>query len=141
MNNMSAALIEKKTRCYLPEAFRIDSWDDLSSYFEELESRALSSKEDLEKWLQDCSELESVISEDVCWRQIRMTCDTEDPQLAKSFEFFMSSIQPMIQSAADRLNQKLIGSPFSVALDSEKYFTYLRNVRKNIELFLSLIHI
>jgi len=132
---MAASLIEKKTRCYLPEAFRIDSWEDLSSYFEELESRILSSKEDLEKWLRDCSELESVVSEEVCWRQIRMTCDTEDPQLAESFEFFMTSIQPMIQPVADRLNRKLIDCPFTATLDSEKYFTYLRNVRKNIELF------
>ena len=132
---MAVPLIEKKSRSYLPESFQINTWEDLAPFFEELESRSLHSKEELEKWLKDCSEFESVISEEVCWRQIRMTCDTENPKLTQSFEFFMTSIQPMIQPVADRLNRKLIDCPFTSELDPKKYFTYLRNVRKNIELF------
>ncbi len=132
---MAVPLIEKKSRSYLPETFRIDSWEDLAPLFDELESRSWSSKEELENWLVDCSELESVVSEEACWRQIRMTCDTENPKLTESFEFFMTSIQPMIQPVADRLNRKLIDSPVTTELDPKKYFTYLRNVRKNIELF------
>lgn len=132
---MSRGLIEKKPRHYLPEELQIHSWEDIASFFEELESRPLSSIEALEKWLADSSELESVISEEACWRQIRMTCDTEDPVLVESFEFFMTSIQPKIQPVADRLNRKLIDCPFTQSLDPKTYFTYLRNVRKNIELF------
>lgn len=132
---MSATLIEKTPRRYLPATFVVDSWESLSPYFEELESRPLHSVEQLEKWLTDASELESVISEEACWRQIRMTCDTEDPALSASFEYFMTRIQPMIQPVADRLNRKLIECPLTEQLDTTKYFTYLRNVRKNIDLF------
>ncbi len=132
---MSNSLIEKNPRQYLPESFQVDAWEHLAPYFDELESRTISSVEVLEKWLKDASELEAVISEEACWRQIRMTCDTEDPALTESFEFFMTQIQPKIQAVADRLNRKLIDCPYTEFLDRDKYFTYLRNVRKNIDLF------
>ena len=47
----------------------------------------------------------------------------------------MMEIQPKIQPYADRLNRKLVESPFTKELDHKKYFTYLRNVKKNIDLF------
>ena len=53
------------------------------------------------------SELEAVINEDACWRQIKMTCDTTDKKLEESFNFFCMEIQPKIQPYADALNKKL----------------------------------
>lgn len=139
---MSSARIEKIPRQLLPDSFSLQSWEDLAPYFEELEQRPLASVSELEKWLRDASELESVISEEASWRQIRMTCDTQDPIRVEAFEFFMTQIQPKIQPVADRLNRKLIDCPFINQLDHDKYFTYLRNVRKNIDLFKeSNIHI
>ena len=44
-------------------------------------------------------------------------------------------IQPKIQPYADALNKKLVNSPFINELETGKYFTYLRSVKKNIELF------
>jgi len=44
-------------------------------------------------------------------------------------------IQPKLQPYADLLNKKLINSPLISELDKEKYFTYLRSVKKNIDLF------
>jgi len=121
---MSTSFIKKTPRHYLPESFIVDSWETLAPYFEELESRPLSTVVELEKWLKDASELEAVISEEASWRQIRMTCDTEDPALAASFEFFMKKIQPMIQPVADRLNRKLIDCPITQELDTNKYFDH-----------------
>ena len=130
-----SADIKKLPRNYLPENFTIESWESLEPFFKELEERPIGSLSELEQWLKDASELEAVISEDVCWRQIRMTCDTEDKSLENAFNSFMMEIQPRIQPYSDRLNRKLVGSPFARQLDGEKYFTYLRNVKKNIDLF------
>jgi oligoendopeptidase F len=44
-------------------------------------------------------------------------------------------IQPKIQPYAFALNKKLVESPFTKELNQEKFFTYLRSVRKSIELF------
>lgn len=129
------AAIKKIERRFLPETFTIQNWDSLAPWFRNLEEREIQSAAELEKWLKDASELEAVISEDVCWRQIRMTCDTENKELEESFNFFMMEIQPKIQPYSDILNRKLLDNPFTAALDKEKYFTYLRTVRKNIDIF------
>jgi oligoendopeptidase F len=130
-----SADIKKLPRQFLPEDFTITTWEALEPYFIDLLNRSIDTKQDLEKWLKDSSELEAVISEDACWRQIRMTCDTENKSLEEAFVFFVSEIQPKIQPYADKLNRKLVDSPFVTELDKQKYFTYLRGVRKSIELF------
>lgn len=131
----AADAIKKHPRIYLPEQFEIHNWEQLEPYFKELTDRPIHSRGDLEKWLKDLSELEAVISEDACWRQIRMTCDTENKALEESFTFFCMEIQPKIQPFADLLNRKLIGSPYVEELDRQQFFTYLRSVKKSIELF------
>ena len=121
-----SADIKKLPRHFLPEDFVVTDWKGLEPYFKDLEERNINSAEGLEEWLKDASELEAAISEDACWRQIRMTCDTENKELEESFTFFMMEIQPKMQPYADRLNRKLIDSPFTKELDQKKYFTYLR---------------
>lgn len=130
-----SADIKKLPRHFLPADFTISNWESLEPYFKNLEEREINSLAELEQWLKEASELEAAISEDVCWRQIRMTSDTENKTLEEAFTFFMMEIQPKIQPYSDRLNRKLVDHPLSSQLDREKYFTYLRNVRKNIDLF------
>jgi oligoendopeptidase F len=127
--------IKKLPRQLLPEKFVVTDWNSLEPYFRELLERPVNNYQDLEKWMLDMSELEAVVSEDACWRQIKMTCDTENKSLEEAFVFFVTEIQPQIQSYADKLNRKLVENPFTEELDKNKYFTYLRSVRKNIELF------
>lgn len=131
----ASAFIEKLPRKYLPENLMVSDWVTIEPFFKELLERKIDSKAELEKWLHDMSELEAMINEDFCWRQIKMTCDTTDKKLEESFNFFCTEIQPKIQPYAFELNKKLIGSPFINELDKDKYFTYLRSVRKSIELF------
>ncbi len=130
-----SAEIEKLKRHFIPNDFKLTDWASLEPYLKNLLEREINSREDLEHWMKDSSELEAVISEDACWRQIKMTCDTENKALEESFTFFVIEIQPHIQPYADKLNKKLIESPFTSALDHKRYFTYLRSVKKNIELF------
>ena len=127
--------IRKLPRNFLPEDFIITTWEKLEPYFLDLQDRAINSRKELEGWLMDASELEAVVSEDASWRQIRMTCDVESKELEQAFAYFMLEIQPKIQPISDKLNRKLIDSPYLQELDQKKFFTYLRNVRKSIDLF------
>ena len=70
--------IQKLPHHYLPKDYVLTDWASIESFFKELLDRPLSSAANLEKWLLDLSELEAFISEDACWRQIKMTCDTTD---------------------------------------------------------------
>lgn len=132
--NLSAD-IQKLPRHFLPHNFTITTWQALEPYFKNLVERDINSKQALEKWLQDMSELEAAISEDACWRQIKMTCDTTDKSLEEAFTYFCMEIEPNIKPYADALNKKLINCPFTQQLDANKYFTYLRSVKKSIDLY------
>lgn len=130
-----SADIQKLKHSFLPEHFSLTDWATLEPYFIQLRDREINSGQDLEQWLKDMSEMEAFISEDACWRQVRMTCDTENKTLEEAFNFFFMEIQPKIQPYADILNKKLVDCPFTKELDQEKYFTYLRSVKKSIDLF------
>lgn len=130
-----SADIQKLTRNYLPAEFTLTTWDTLHPFFDELLAREINSLPDLENWLADISEVQAMISEDACWRQIRMTCDTENKALEEAFTFFCMEIEPKIKPVADELNKKLMASPFVKQLDPALYSTYLRGVEKDIRLF------
>jgi oligoendopeptidase F len=132
---MYTADIQKTPRHFVPKDFVVTDWKNLEPFFKELLERNIDSKDSLEKWLQDQSELEAVVSEDACWRQIKMTCDTQDKTLEAAFNFYCTALQPNIQPYADALNKKLVNHPLTKDLDTNQYFTYLRSVRKSIELF------
>ncbi|MEP6845052.1 MAG: M3 family oligoendopeptidase [Panacibacter sp.] len=130
-----SAVIKKTERHFLPADFTVTTWDVLEPFFKALLEREINSLQELEHWLKDMSEIEAVVSEDACWRQIRMTCDTTNKKLEDAFTYFCMEIQPKLQPYADQLNRKLIGSAFTKDLDQNKYFAYLRNVKKSIDLF------
>jgi len=132
---MYSADIKKIERNFIPANFTVSNWETLEPYFKDLLERDISSKEKLEQWLKDLSELEAVVNEDSCWRQIKMTCDTENKALEDAFNYFCMEIQPRIQPYSDALNKKLLNSALLDELDKEKYFTYLRSIKKSIELF------
>jgi oligoendopeptidase F len=132
---MLSAAIEKLERTFLPKDFTVTNWENLEPFFKELLERPIENKSNLEQWLKDMSELEAVVSEDACWRQIKMTCDTTDKSLEEAFAYFCMEIQPKLQPYADALNKKFVHSPFTKELDEQQFFTYLRSVKKSIDLF------
>lgn len=132
---MLSAAIEKLERTFLPKDFTVTNWESLEPFFKELLERPIENKTNLEQWLKDMSELEAVVSEDACWRQIKMTCDTTDKNLEEAFTYFCMEIQPKLQPYADALNKKFVLSPFTKELDEQQFFTYLRSVKKSIDLF------
>lgn len=129
------ANINAKTRSFLPQDFIVTDWASLEPYFINLQERLLDSPAALQQWLADLSELEAVIGEDACWRQIKMTCDTTDPALEEAFTFFVTEIEPKIKPYAFAINKKLLDSPFKNELDHKLYFPYLRNVENSVALF------
>lgn len=128
--------LKRPARKFLPEDFVLTSWSKLKPYFDELVQRPLATTGDLKAWFADRSELESVISEDLAWRYIRMTCYTENQEYLKSYQDFVQHIQPEIAPAADKLNRKAADSEFLDRLAQEEGYNILvRNLRKEIEIF------
>ncbi len=134
MKTMTAD-IQPKPRTFLSKDFTLTDWAALQPYFEQLKERTVNTKEDLQHWLNDLSELDAVISEDASWRQIRMTLDTTNTTYEDAFTYFVTEIEPRMKPYMFELNQKLIGSSFSKDLDTAQYFPYLRSVGNSIKLY------
>jgi oligoendopeptidase F len=122
-------------RRFLPNKLKVTSWDVLAPYFNQLVERPINNKHDLEEWLKDRSELEAFVSEDLAWRYVKMTCNAEDKELEKAYLFFVTEIEPQISPINDKLNRKLVDCPYIDELDKDKYFIYLRGIKKEIEIF------
>lgn len=127
--------IEKLKRNFLPEDFKMTTWDALQPYFDKLIATEINSKEELESWLRNISELEAVISEDACWRQINMTCDTTNKEYEDAFTYFCMEIEPKMKPYFFELNKKMLASPFIKELDEAQYYPYLRSVRNAVHLY------
>lgn len=132
---MSAQKITRPKRNFLPEEFTINSWESIETYFKDLNIRSINSVEELKKWLHDKSELEAVLSEDMGWRYIKMTCDTTNQSLTDSFTFFVENIEPNIAPYSNELNKKLMASPFISMLDQNLYKVYLRGIKNALEIY------
>ena len=128
--------IEKPKRSFVSEELVLDSFEVIKPYFENLLNREIIVSADFEKWLNDKSELEAILEEDAAWRYIKMTIDTRDEALTNSYTFFVTKIQPELAPYDDKLNKKLVNSPFYDEFDKvEAYRIYFRSVKKALELF------
>lgn len=132
----TAEKLTRPVRIFLPESFTVTTWEELKPFFDNLLDRSLSSVAELRKWFADRSELESVISEDMAWRYIRMTCYTENQDYLKAYQDFIQNIQPQIAPVSDQLNKKAAACPYLENLEKAPGFDILiRNLRKEIEIF------
>ncbi len=124
------------TRNFLPKTFKVTTWETLKPYFDELLERELGSKDVLIQWFKDCSELGAVVSEDMAWRYIKMTCDTENEKIRDHFNDFLQKIQPQIAPISDALNKKIIEAEYINDVKVQPgYGIMIREIQKEINLF------
>jgi oligoendopeptidase F len=127
---------QRPHRQFLPEDFKVSSWETLKPYFNQLLDFKIDDEATLTTWLRHRSELESIISEDAGWRYIRMTCFTENEEYRNSYQDFVQNIQPNIAPISDELNKKVMGSSFLKSLERKPgYDMMIRNLKKEIQIF------
>lgn len=122
---------------FIPNPFVVQSKDDVMPIFESLLKRNIQNPQDFERFLQDVSDLESALSEDMAWRYIKMTCDTQNKDHETSYLTFVQEIQPHLSPMEDLLNRKIVDSPFaeSLRLLNEGNEIYLRGLKGAVEIF------
>ncbi len=128
-------LPQKKVRGFIPEDFKVTKWNEIEPFFNDLLNREISSKEKLEKWFLDRSELEAILSEDMAWRYIRMTCDTEDEELREKYIYFVQEIQPKIAPLSNKLNESALQNSYLDQLNHTGYDIMIRGLKKEFEIF------
>ncbi|MDP8238048.1 MAG: M3 family oligoendopeptidase [Candidatus Hatepunaea meridiana] len=122
-------------RSFVPDDLDFSEWENLEPLYKNLLDRKLDSKEALEQWFLDSSELSAVVSEEGSRRHIANTCATNDDKLEKAHLHFVQNIVPKIEPFGNDLNLKLLDCPHLKELDQNRYEVYIRDCRNDIELF------
>ena len=126
--------IEKKPRKYFKKEINLNSWDDVKKEFENLLNEEIKSVEDLLMFLEKWSELENILSEEMAWRYIRMTCDTKEEN-SKAFNEFYANIVSPSQEYDFKLKKKFYDSPYRNELKGESYEHMNKLISRDIEIF------
>lgn len=80
------------TRNYVPTYADVGDWNVLEKMFNELEAQNPDSKDMLEKWLDDQSELLACVAEEHSRRHIEMTCATDNEECEKRYIHMITEI-------------------------------------------------
>ncbi len=131
---LTAEAVRLKTR-FVPTDIDFSKPESVAELFKSLDERIIVTLQGFTDWLKDYSELESVLHEELAWRYIRSSCNTADEKAEAEYDFFVSEIEPLIAPWFQKLNQKLIASPFAHELNAEEYFVFLRSVKNDIALY------
>jgi oligoendopeptidase F len=122
-------------RQYLPREADLGSWDRVEPFFNELQGRTLNSKADLECWLQDLWEFQDALNEEYSLRYIRMTCQTDDPQIEKQFLDFLEKVDEPGKPRFFALLKKYRDCPRCASLPQGDYFIFNRSVENELALY------
>jgi oligoendopeptidase F len=128
--------ITRPERKFVEQNLSVDAWEKIERYYTDLLDRDISNKDNFVQWLQDISELEAILEEDMAWRYIKMTINTKDEALSNNYTFFVTEIQPKLAPLEDQLNRKLTASPFTQELKEDSAYSILfRSIENALDLY------
>jgi oligoendopeptidase F len=122
-------------RCFVPQGARLTELDLVRSLYSDLEQRVIHAAGELEQWVLDRSELESVVSQEGMILYARMTCQTDDAPRAKAYAEFIETIIPAVKIFDNRLDRKYLEESARLGLDSKRYAVYTRAITSDVRLF------
>ena len=122
-------------RRYVAADFDPAEWNQIEPTFQELLGREIDSAAGLERWLEDASELESVIDEYGSRRYIDKSCHTNDEAIKRAYLHFVEEVEPKLKPLHFELQRKFLASPFADELKGERYDVLRRAWEADVELF------
>src|SRR5260221_595501 len=107
-------------RQFLPKEVDLTDIEKLAPLFDRLKTNleAVRSVAELERWLQDHSEVSAALAESSSIRYIAMTCQTDDPEREKAYLKIIEVVQPWLKPRQFELLQKLVAIPWFRQLPS-----------------------
>ena len=122
-------------RKYFSRDFKILDKDDLKKTVSEIMNTSITAVDQLIELIEKYSELSMIISEEMAWKYIKMTCDAGNEDYSKSFNEFYSKIVSEYEKHSFEINRKIYGNEFFSKLDDEKYKNFKLILSNEIEMF------
>ncbi len=122
-------------RSFVPNDANMADVAQVSRLYEILQQRPLANAQDLERWIGDRGELESVLSQVGSLLYIRMTCQTDDAAIAQAYSHFIEHVASAVKPLNDQLNHKYLKAIEHISLDQKFYAVHDRAIKQDIALF------
>jgi oligoendopeptidase F len=119
----------------MPTGFDGANWTSIEPLIAELKARPVSSREALEKWLVDRSDLDAACSERRATLFIATSCNTDDAAASAAFTRFLEEISPKLEVAAFELDKRQVELTGKFPLADERYRVLTRSKVASVELF------
>ena len=129
------AIAPYQPRQFVPADFDGGDLAQVKTIYTTLEERPIASAGELEQFLLDRSELETVLAQHQSILYIEMTCQTDDPDKANRYKHYIETILPAVKPMADKLNRKYLEARKRFALDEKRYEVYDRDTKADVDLF------
>ena len=126
-----------EARRFVPETADLEQKEQVIGLYRKLLDREIDSREELEQWVLDRSELEAALDQTGTVLYIRMTCQTDDEARAEAYQQFIEIIVPEVKPLDDQLNRKYLEARKSYPLDECLYEVYDREIVSDVELFVA----
>jgi oligoendopeptidase F len=123
------------TTDFVPQILDGTKWENIEPLMTALLERDVNSKEDLEQWLLDRSDLEAAIGESGANTYIDMTCDTESDEKQGNYTSFISNVVPNVKPAGFELDKKYKALAENLALTADRYAVLYRDTQADVDLF------
>lgn len=120
---------------FVPADLDAADWSSLEPLLRALLERPVSTRDDLERWLLDRSELDAACAEAEANLYIAMTCRTDDPDAAGAYSRYVETIPPRLKPLAFELNRRQVELSSRHPLDPARYAVLDRDTRADVELF------
>jgi oligoendopeptidase F len=124
-------------RQFVPAGFDPSNWDDAGPLYDELRDRPIDSPQALERWLDDLSELTSVMGEYGNRRYIDKSCHTDNEAIKRRYLQFVEEIEPKVKPLLFAIQQRYLASPHAAALRAKdaRYEILARQWQADVEIF------
>ena len=113
----------------------LGDWSRIEPHFHRLASRDLDTPSDVERWLEDMSELAAGIDEAESQRYVAMTCQTDDDEREKRYLDFVENVTPKCKPWWQRLHERYAACPHAAALPRPRYEVLDRSILNHVALF------
>jgi len=130
-----SALPAYQKRRFVPENFDFYSATAVVGLYDTLRIRPVTTADEFEAWILDRSEMEAAFDQAGSVLYIRMTCQTDNAEIASAYTKFIEEIVPAVRPVEDQLNQKYLLLRQQFILNQKLYEVYDRALKNDVELF------
>jgi len=123
------------TTDFVPEVLDGTKWENIEPLLNKLLEREVNSREELERWILDRSELEAAIGESGANTYIDMTCDTGDEGKQAAYTSFITTVVPKVKPVSFELDKKLKALCEQHGLTGDRYEVLFRDTAADVDLF------